>query len=199
MSIFSRIPFTLAFLIAMGTANWLAGTFTGILPPQALTAWGISHTAILNGEAYRLITGTFLSHDIGMFTRQICFAAAAIGSYEWLEGTRRVFTLFFSADVLGSLLVLFGVLPLLVGHTDLASDAALFTHDVGMSAGGFGLIGALIAKKQKGWLLLSLALGLIAIKIEIHYEVIADTAHIVCLLLGFALQAILNALHMRQC
>ena len=134
-----------------------------------------------------------------MFTRQICFAAAAIGSYEWLEGTRRAFTLFFSADVLGSLLVLFGVLPLLVGHTDLASDAALFTHDVGMSAGGFGLIGALIAKKQKGWLLLSLALGLIAIKIEIHYEVIADTAHIVCLLLGFALQAILNALHMRQC
>lgn len=193
MTPFFRLPFTLVFLIVMVTANWLAGTFAGMLPPQALTAWGISHQSILNGEAFRLVTGTFLSHDIGMFIRQFFFAAAVIGAYEWLEGTWRAFAVFFAIDVLGTILVLFGILPLFVGLPYTVGEADLFIQDVGMSAGGFGLMGALIAKQRQGRLLLVLTHIVLAVKVWINFEVIADTAHVLCLLLGFALQAFLNA------
>ena len=175
----------------MVIANWLAGTLVGILPPQALTAWGISHQSILNGEVFRLLTGTFLSHDVGMFLRQVCFAIAVIGAYEWLEGTWRAVAAFFLIDIAGSLIVLFGGLPLLAGLPDLGGAAVLLTHDVGMSAGGFGLIGALIAKHRHGWVLLGLTMAAIAFKVWINFEVIADTAHALCLVLGFALQAVL--------
>jgi hypothetical protein len=138
-----RFPFTLAFLAIMITANWLAGTFTGLLPPQALMQWGISHQSILNGEIFRLVTGTFLSHDFAMFLRQFCFAALVIGAFEWGDGTRRAITVFFTIDIVGTLLVLFVVLPFFADMPDFDGRAALTMHDVGMSAGGFGLIGAL--------------------------------------------------------
>jgi hypothetical protein len=187
-----RLPFTLAFLAAMVTANWLAGTLSGLLPPQALTDWGISHQSILNGEVFRLVTGTFLSHDLGMFLRQFCFAAGVIGAYEWLEGTGRAFAVFVSIDILGSLIVLFAVLPSLAGLPHVAGEAALLTHDVGMSAGGFGLIGALIARQGQSWLFLALILAAIALKIWVSFDVIADSAHILCLLLGFGLAFLLG-------
>jgi len=184
-----RFPFTLAFLAIMVTANWLAGTFTGLLPPQALTQWGISHQSILNGEIFRLVTGTFLSHDFAMFLRQFCFAALVIGAFEWGDGTRRAITVFFTIDIVGTLLVLFAVLPFLADMPDFGGRAALTMHDVGMSAGGFGLIGALVAKQPKAWQFLTLTLAAIAAKIGFSFEVIADTAHILCLLLGFGLQS----------
>ena len=184
-----RFPFTLAFLAIMVTANWLAGTFTGLLPPQALTQWGISHQSILNGEIFRLVTGTFLSHDFAMFLRQFCFAALVIGAFEWGDRTRRAITVFFTIDIVGTLLVLFVVLPFFADMPDYDGRAALTMHDVGMSAGGFGLIGALVAKQPKAWLFLTLTLAAIAAKIGFGFEVIADTAHILCLLLGFGLQS----------
>jgi hypothetical protein len=187
-----RFPFTLAFLAIMVTANWLAGTFTGLLPPQALTQWGISHQSILNGEIFRLVTGTFLSHDFAMFLRQICFAALVIGAFEWADGTRRAIAVFFTIDIVGTLLVLFAFLPFLADMPDFGGSAALTMHDVGMSAGGFGLIGALVAKQPKAWLFLTLTLAAIAAKIGFGFEVIADTAHILCLLLGFGLQSLLT-------
>ncbi|MEH6726415.1 MAG: hypothetical protein V7703_09660 [Hyphomicrobiales bacterium] len=187
-----RIPFTLGFLLVMVTANWLAGTLDGLLPPQALRAWGISHQSILNGDAFRLITGTFLSHDFGMFVRQLCFAAVVIGCYETIEGTWRAVAVFFTIDVLGTLLVLFLVLPLLIGLPVATGEAELLTHDVGMSAGGFGLIGALAANQRHRWILLIGALLLITAKVWISFEAIADTAHMLCLCLGFILQAMLN-------
>jgi hypothetical protein len=187
-----RIIFTLVFLTVMVVANWLAGTFLGALPPQALAAWGISHHSILDGEVFRLVTGTFLSHDAGMFARQFLFVATVIGFYEWSEGTWRTFLIFFLIDILGTFLVFFAVLPILVGLPFAAGEAELFSHDVGMSAGGFGLIGALIAKQRLGAILLGLAVVPIAAKIWIYFEAIADTAHLLCLFLGFALQSVLN-------
>lgn len=188
-----RAPFTLMFVVVMVTANWLAGTVIGLLPPQVLSAWGISHHSILNGDVFRLVTGTFLSHNTGMFLRQLCFAIVVIGTYEWKEGTWRAIVVFFTIDVLGTLLVLFGILPLLAGPALVIGEAELLTHDVGMSAGGFGLIGGLVAKQNRNWLLLALALIALFVKIGIAFEPIPDTAHILCLLLGFAFQSLLTA------
>lgn len=192
MTFLLRLPFMLGFLLVMVVSNWLAGTLGGMLPPHVLTVWGISHQSILDGDVFRLMTGTFLSHDFGMLIRQICFAAVVIGAYEWSEGTWRAIVVFFSIDILGSILVLFVILPLLVGLPYAVSSAELLAHDVGMSAGGFGLIGALFAKNSRGWLLLALTFIAISIKIWIRFEPVPDTAHLLCLLLGFVLQSILN-------
>jgi hypothetical protein len=66
MNFLKRLPFTLGFLAIMTLANWLAGTLNGALPPSALVEWGISHHTVIEGDAARLVTGTFLSHDMGM-------------------------------------------------------------------------------------------------------------------------------------
>lgn len=187
-----RLPFMLTFLLVMLVSNWLAGIFAGTLRPHVLTAWGISHQSILSGEVFRLVTGTFLSHDFGMFVRQFCFAAAVIGTYEWLEGTWRAVAVFFAVDIVGSILVLFAVLPLLVGLAYAVGEAELLTYDVGMSAGGFGLVGAILAKQDRRWALLALATIGIMGKMWVEFEVIADTAHILCLFLGFGLQIFLK-------
>lgn len=188
MSGVARVPFTLAFLIVMALSNWLAGTFDGMLPPQSLRDWGISHHTLLSGEAFRLVTGTFLSHDLAMFLRQFGFVAIVIGAYEWTQGTGRAIAMFFFIDILGTLLVLLAVLPMLIGLPYQLGEVSLSAHDVGMSAGGFGLIGALMARQAYGLVFLVGGVAALAIKAWISFDPIADSAHLICLLIGFALQ-----------
>lgn len=188
-----RIPFTLLFLTVMVVANASAGTFGGALPETALSDWGISHFSIRQGEMLRLFSGTVLSHDLGMFLRQMVFAGAVIGAYEWTEGSLRALGMFLSIDILGTLFVLFAVLPVLILLHPTIDDGALAVYDVGMSAGGFGLIGALVAKLPYRWLfLLGICAG-IGIKVRIDFDPIADSVHVFCLFLGFAFQRALVA------
>lgn len=193
-----RLPFTLIFLATLVLANWAAGTLQGTLPLKALAGWGISHRNIVEGETFRLLTGTFLSHDLAMFARQMVFAATVIGLYEWNTGSLRTATLFFSVDLIGTLIVVFIVLPVLAA-TPLAGPSALQSYDVGMSAGGFGLIGALAAMQRRAVLLFALVLAAIVIKVWFSFDIIADSAHVVCLLLGFTLQTALPFSSARAC
>lgn len=189
VSLIRRLPFTFAFLAIMCVANALSGTLFGAVTPEALTGWGVSHDSLRQGEVYRLLSGTVLSHDLGMLLRQLVFVAAIVGAYEWIEGSRRAATTFLTIDIIGTLLVLFVALPALVHAFSLAPPAALAAFDVGMSAGGFGLIGALTAKAPYRWLWLSAICAAIAVKIWISFDVIADTAHLLCLFLGFAVES----------
>lgn len=186
-----RLPFTVIFLGLMVGTNWLAGTLSGRLPFRRLTAWGVSHRRLLRGEAFRLLTCMFLSHDRAMFARQMIFAAGVIGYYEWRFGTLQAFLMFNGINVLGLLVVVFGVLPVLVAAMSLRIARPLYSLDVGMSAGGFGLIGAILAGLPYAPALLVGAVLAIAVKMRLKFEVIADTAHLVCLLLGFAAQTML--------
>lgn len=186
-----RIPFTLVFVLIMLGANYAAGTFAGDLPKLSLQNWGISHQNIVQGELFRLISGTFLSHNVAMFLRQICFAAAVIGFYEWRQGSFRTILMFVLIDIVGSLVVLFAVLGPLDGVPWADLEGVRSLHDVGMSAGGFGLIGAIAATIRHRKLALVAILASIAAKVFFQFDPIADTAHVVTLLMGFALQGLL--------
>ncbi len=190
MVMIARLPFTLLFLLVMIANNIVAGTVGGTLPEQSLESWGISHTAVRSGDVLRLLTGTFLSHDVGMLIRQFFFVACVIGVYEWVAGTWRAVGTFFLIDVIGTLAVLFAILPgLVLVHPSTGSDA-LNVYDVGMSAGGFGLLGALAARQRYSGVILGAICIAIFIKIWISFDLIADTAHLLCLLLGFVLEQI---------
>ena len=189
----TRVPFTLVFLTTMVAANAFAGTLDGVISESALYNWGISHRSIRQWEIYRLVTGTFLSHDLGMFLRQVVFAATVIGAYEWTEGSRRALIMFVCMDVVGTMIVLYAILPVLVVVHPSIDAGSLEVYDVGMSAGGFGLIGALVAQQRHRWLFLAAVCAAIFVKIWISFDVIADSAHLLCLILGFGIQSALIA------
>ena len=188
-----RVPFTLVFLTIMVVANAVAGTLDGVISENALSNWGISHQSIRQLEIYRLVSGTFLSHDLGMFLRQVVFAATVIGAYEWTQGSRRALIMFVCIDIIGTLIVLYMILPILVLVHPSIDSGSLQVHDVGMSAGGFGLIGALAAQQRQRWLFLVAVCVAIVIKIWVSFDVIADLVHLLCLVLGFAIQGALTA------
>lgn len=180
-----RVPFTLVFLATMVLANYLAGTLSGALPVNILTRWGIGHGTILNGELYRLVTGTFLSHDLGMFLRQFAFAATVIGYVEWKRGSGKAMALFFSLDIVGTVILL-GLFLWWQPPEGLPN-----MYDVGMSIGGFALIGLSIAAMPKRWLLLIGILSAIALKFSIAPDLLADCGHFLALILGFGLGSVL--------
>lgn len=178
------LPLTLGFLAAQVAANAAAGTFAAPLPPETLLRWGVGVEAVLGrGEVWRLASATVLAHDPGMLARQILFAAAAVGAHEALRGWRRTAGVFASVDVAATLLVL-GALAVLMPET----EGAATLHDVGMSAGGFGLLGSLVA--GLAWrraILLGTLLAILA-KIAVSFDPIADSVHVVALLGGYGLQ-----------
>ncbi|MFZ1469294.1 MAG: hypothetical protein WAT09_09965 [Paracoccaceae bacterium] len=180
--------FTFLFLATMLAANLLSGSIGQDLPGRILADWGIGYNSVMSGEVFRLITGTFLSHDPGMALRQFLFAATVIGYAEWMQGSARTAALFFGLDIVATLLLL-GCIGWGAGVIDLAA-----TNDVGMSIGGFGLIGTIMARWQYAWLWLAATLLAIALKFAVAPEVLADSGHVLALVLGFALQIFVSAL-----
>lgn len=177
----SRLRFTLLFLLVMGLANLAAGSAFGALPPDVLARWGIGHDALISGDAFRLMTGIFLSHDPDMLLRQLVFAGAVIGYTEWRRGSLRTAALFFGLDFAGTF-----VLLTVLGATAAPGPLAEM-NDVGMSIGGFGLIGLAIAEWPHRRVTLGAILLAIAAKHAIAPDVLADLGHGIALGLGFAL------------
>ena len=181
-----RLRFTLGFLGVMIAANWAAGGLWRDLPAAALARWGISHDDLARGEVWRLITANFLSKHPRMLVDQIVFSLCIIGWFEWNHGSLRAFAMFFVTNTAGFLLTLFWVVGVLKSY---AVGAGLDTmRDIGMSAGGFGLVGAIIADLPRKWLLLGGALVLLGAKFFVLPDPIADIAHPITLVLGFALE-----------
>ncbi|MCB1369244.1 MAG: hypothetical protein KDK00_15860 [Rhodobacteraceae bacterium] len=162
-------------------ANFASGSIGGDLPHEILEAWGIGHDSLLSGEAFRLLTGIFLSHDADMLLRQLVFAGAVIGHTEWRRGSLRAAVLFFGLDLAGTLILL----ALIGGAAGLGHLAG--ANDVGMSIGGFGLIGLAIAGWSRRWLVLGVVFAAVGAKFAILPDPLADLGHVVALGLGFAL------------
>ena len=181
-------PFTLAFLGTMIAANVLVGMGFGPLPGEVLERFGLSLSSVMAGEVWRLLTAVFLSHDGGMFLRQLAFAALELGAAEAVMGTRRAAITFIAIDLLGSVLLLIMFIAPVSGLPDPAYAAIATRHDVGMSAGGFGLLGALIADWKWQWAgFVALTAALLA-KLVFWPDPIADSAHLLTLAMGFGWQ-----------
>lgn len=188
-SIWRKFPiFTVLFLLVMVGANSLAGSIHGPLPVNTLETWGIAHHRLFQGEAWRLITSTFLSHDSGMFLRQFSFAAGVIGYCEYRFGAWKTAALLLTIDVLGVILLLVLVIGPLSNLPYPVMEGIAVRHDVGMSAGGFGLVGVIIGQSRRPWTWFTAAFILLAGKLVFWPDIIADTAHILTLVMGFALQ-----------
>lgn len=176
-----KVPFTLAFLAVMLVANVAAGTFSGQIDPHVLAARGIGVDAMKDGNLMRFLTVIFLSHDLPMLLRQLAFAASVIGATELIWGTRCAVGFFFGIDVTATITLL-AAIAFLPDFTGLAA-----TTDVGMSMGGFGLIGVLIAAHRKALIWFVALLGLIAAKFAVVSEPLADGGHVIALIIGFGL------------
>lgn len=185
----ARFRFTLLFLVAMILANAAAGTLSGELPSEALREWGVGQESVWHGGLIRLLTGTFLSHDVDMLLRQILFAAAVIGYTEHRLGSWRAALAFFGFDILSTMLLLSAVWLV----PSLAEVAAF--NDVGMSMGGFGLLGLAIAGLRFRLGLLALMLAGIATKIAIDFEALTDTGHVLAMGLGFVTELSIGRLY----
>ena len=181
-----RRRFTLGFLGVMIAANWAAGGLWRDLPAAALARWGISHDDLARGEVWRLITANFLSKHPRMLVDQIAFSLCIIGWFEWHHGSLRAFAMFFVTNTAGFLLTLFWVVGVLKTYPAWAGLDTM--RDIGMSAGGFGVVGAILADLPRKWLLLGGALVLLGAKFLLLPDPIADIAHPITLVLGFALE-----------
>lgn len=179
-----RFGFTISFLAVMVAANVATGNIFGTLPTMYLRLWGISLDALSRFEIYRLVSAVFLSHDQGMFIRQFIFGGIVLATHELFLGWRRTAITFFAIDV-GGVLIFFAGLQLFISGT---FDALIFRNDVGMSAGGFGLFGAILAAalpRKYAVISASAVVALLAAKFLVKPDLIADGVHLVCFPLGF--------------
>ena len=187
-----RWIFTPIFLAVMLTANLYFGVLHGELSKVDLAAFGVSLNSLEQGEWLRLITGSFISHDADMLVRQLMLAAFAIGWFEWRNGALRTFVMFFALDVFGTLFLMFGLI-VFIGRLNFSDFAGLpNTYDVGMSAGGFGLIGAsLYYLSWRKWAMTAGVMTLV-LKAALFPEPIADLAHLMMLPTGFLAEALVS-------
>ena len=181
-----RLRLTLGFLGVMIAANWAAGGLWRELPAAAMARWAVSHDDLARGEIWRLITANFLSRHPRMLVDQVTFTLCTIGWFEWHHGSLRAFAMFFVTNTAGFLLTLFWVVDVLRSYPAWAGLDTL--RDIGMSAGGFGLVGAILADLPRKWLFLGGALVLLGAKFFLLPDPIADIAHQITLVLGFALE-----------
>ncbi|EEB85470.1 hypothetical protein RGAI101_2623 [Roseobacter sp. GAI101] len=163
----------------MVVANGLAGSFTGPLDPQILAKWGIGVDALRGFDISRFMTAIFLSHDPSMLARQFFFAAGVIGLTEWIWGSWRAAALFFGLDIVSAaaLIAVIAFFPVL--------DPLAEVTDVGMSLGGFGLIGVLLSMWRHRWIGLIGVSVLVATKYAFAPDPVADGGHVIALMIGF--------------
>ncbi|MEC9196716.1 MAG: hypothetical protein VX974_03830 [Pseudomonadota bacterium] len=187
----SRFAFTGVFLAVMIAANLAAIRLLPGGQTEAALKFGISLEALLEGEIWRLVTASLLTHDVPMFLRQVAFAALAIGLFEWRNGTRRAAATFWGIDILGTVLLF----ALVIGPYDLLmadpESAMRQVYDVGISGGAFGILGALTRDfSGRHWVIVT-ALGLTAIvtKLVLWPEPIADLLHLITFALGAMIPA----------
>jgi len=187
-----RLKFTPLFLIVLLVANGYFGSLTGVLDLPDLESWGVSLDSLQRGEWFRLITGTYLSHDGQMVLRQLAFAGVVLGWYEWHRSAVRTALMFLFLDITGTLFLMFGLVWGLADFGPPAFGQIEFQFDVGMSAGGFGLLGASLRRLRLGWVLLGVGMALLLAKLIVYPDVIADLAHIVMLPFGFLIEHLVD-------
>lgn len=161
-----RLPFTLGLLAVVGVLVLVASGPGFASRPEVVARWGFALHKLWEGEVWTVVTATVLLHRPFLFPASALFLAYAVGVYEWAAGTRRALVVFWTADVVGALVLALGVvLPLYAAGTALGHELA-FADDVGVSGGAFGCLGAWMGRlptRWRGWPPRRLALGAVAV------------------------------------
>ena len=140
-----RVPFAASLWVLVALIGIANGTWAHKLPPATLALWGFGLDQLWRGRWWTLVTGAVFVHGLWMYwALLVLFVPLTVGAYEWLAGTRRVLIVYWTTDIGGALLVaLVLILPLYLAGTELGRQLA-YAHDVGMSGGGFGCLGAAV-------------------------------------------------------
>lgn len=150
-----RFPFTLLMLIVLGITAVFTNTHLSTLTKDWLARLGYSPSDLwlLNWE--RLFTSALVTFGKSVFWQAAGMIALAVGTAEWLAGTKRTAVTFWGVHITTllseSLLV---ALPLhLSGNT--TGTALILARDVGPSAGYFGCLGLASRRLPRPWQWLS--------------------------------------------
>jgi len=184
-----RCPFTLLLAAGVILAAIATGTWVHPSDPATLARWGYGLHDFRDGTWYSLLTSVFLTNRPFMFWGILVFVFLSVGGYECRAGWQRAVLVFVLCDLVSKLAItIMVVLPL--DATGLAVGQALaMSDDVGMSAGGFGCLGAffeMLPGRMRRNLLIGTAVYLL-LRIVLVTELFADLLHIVALPLGYGI------------
>lgn len=185
-----RLPFTLFMELAIIGVAVAHGAVLGELSPAAKTRWGFGLHDLWEGRLYTTVTSTFFVRDLRMFLGILLLIGYSLGVYEWLAGTRRALFVYWSTNILATLLAAWLlVAPLYYwAGTPLGRELALMS-DVGPSAGALGCIGGWVYRlpdRFRRRVFLGILVYLVG-KLTLFREPFADATHLIAFPLGFVL------------
>ena len=147
-----RVPFAIALTLAIILAGLWSGSWAHPIDPAFIARWGFGFPDFADGHIWSLFTQVFFTDRPFMFWGIVPFAAIVIGTYEWTFGSRRALIVFWVGNLLGSLIIS-GCLVggLYAAGAEIGARWAL-SHDVGISGGGFAVLGAYVYQMHPRWL-----------------------------------------------
>lgn len=182
-----RFRFTLAFFGVFLLANLLIGSPWRMVPETWLNRWGFSLDNLTHHRWFTLFTSVWFAHGPNMFLRLVVLVLVTLGSCEYALGTRRTIALYFLLDAAGTVVgTLLAAAGLALLHSPEQSEF-LVTGAVGMSAGGFGCLGAAFSqlRPRLRWSLFALGMAVQLVRLIFFTELSSDTIHLLTFPAGF--------------
>ncbi len=185
-----RVPVTILFALGIGLAGLATRAPWSAVAPDVLARWGFSPHDLTHGRWFTLITSVFLTRNPLMFWGILLFTLGAVGVLEWQVGPRRALTVYWQTELIGTLgtaVLLQAIVP--ASWAPLASSLAR-THEVGMSAGGFGCLGAVVARlpRRRAAALWGVMTYLV-VRLVFFTQLSGDTVHLMTFPLGCYLES----------
>ena len=143
-----RLPFT--WLMLAGLSMVAAFTDTGVaeISRHWLNRLGYAPRDLVYMHWDRLLASAVVTGGDGAFWEALAMIAVAVGTSEWLTGTRRAAVTFWGVHLATLLIESLVALPLhRLGFS--LGTALVFARDVGPSAGYFGSLGLTLARWPK--------------------------------------------------
>lgn len=189
--VLQRLPYTLILALGVIIAGILTGAPWKAVDPGVIQHWGFALDDLREGRWFTLLTGVLITRGPLMFWGIVVFAFASVGGLEWQIGPRRAVVRYWQTELVGSI---GGPLVLQVALASTHSPlAASFPHiaEVGMSAGGFGCLGAALAcltarTRQVGFWGVTVYL---VVRLVFFTELASDTVHLITFPLGYWLES----------
>lgn len=190
-----RIPFTVLMLIGLVSAALMTNTYFEQISQHWLNRAGFAPNDLWYWRLERLFTSALVTSGGKVFWQALFFVAFAVGTAEWLAGTKRTAATFWGVHLL-TLVLLSLIISLTIAQLrNFGLEAIEVARDVGPSAGYFACMGLVSAWMKRPWNWVSggilLAVFLVAfllppgIGVNAQAKFSADLAHLMAFPLGW--------------